>query len=742
MHKLLLLLSPREATYTTRLDFSRFASYTVRAEQFITFAAMARFCKTKGITAIAVTTYPAYITQSLEGTSEDNLGYIIERDGLRIVLLPSLLRIYQESHMQFLINHYLTKLSNPELFITPPPFHYERLVLADAERWLDKLNSPEALICAVDIETQEEGLLITSIAFTLVTSNMQSYSAAIQLYCENHEEQFLLMRLILATSVPKVMHNGRYDCTYLLRFNAIPTAYLCDTYHMQHCLYPELPKTLAFCSQFYLLGIRYWKEMSGYNKLEYNARDTHSTAWVWVGQHKHIKIAKAQYALRNYLIEFPLVFQCIHVGLEGLAVDEETRLRLREKEVNKLDSNLARLRYILGIPNFNPGSPKQVLNLLHAMGYKVATKSDKKTLQHFAEQGQLELNLVRLIEACRKAAKAISTYYDVKLLNQRLMYSLDPAGTETGRMASKESDFWCGTQIQNIPGYCKPMFVPDDGYLFGSVDGSQAESRCTAYISGDLNLIEAVETSPDFHCTNASLFFGLPFDELFQVAKTMPAYYDEDGTYHEEQIIPAKVLRKDIRTVSKRVNHGANYNMGVGVLWETMGDAEIFKAARLLDLPAYYDATKIAKTLLTCFNRTYPKIKGEWYPRVAEEVLTTGRLVGATGWTRRTFLRPVPNNKPAINACVAHPPQSLSVMVVNKTFLQAWKLQLGKYAGILRLKAQIHDEVFFQYKIGHDYIAEEIGQLYRNNKVVINNRTMVIPNEPKFGATNWGELKD
>lgn len=731
MNKLLLLITPSDARFTVKLDFSRFAAVYVLADVFVSWTSIRLKCKELGCNCVATTRYPLFI-HGLEGTREDNTGYVAYRDGIGTLLLPDLRRIYAEPHMLWLINHYLCKLSNPECFIAPPPFTYNKLTLADADRWLGMLNSPNAMLCAVDIETVREGLLITSIAFTLINKDLSSFTGVINLWdLRSVDDSLLLMRLLVRTSVPKVMHNGRYDCCYLLRLNSTPTNYLLDTYHLQHCLYPELPKDLAFCTQQYLLGIRYWKEMSGYNKLEYNARDTHATAWLFLAMLKHIKWQRADYALRNYMVEFPLVFPCIHTGMEGLAIDEQRRLELRAIEETKLQSALNRLRFVLGIPTFNPASSPQCLKLMHAMGFTGAASSDKKGMALFAEHSVLSGMLVKMIQAYRKASKAISTYYDVEQLHGRLLYSLDPAGTETGRMASKASNFWCGTQIQNIPAYSKSMFVPDEGYLFGSVDGSQAESRCTAYISEDLQLIENVETSPDFHCTNCSLFFGIPFNELFQ-----EEYIAEDGT-----VVPAKVLRKDIRTVGKRVNHGANYNMGAFVLWETMGDKEVFAAAKLLDLPRYYDSLKITKHLLTCFNRTYPNIKGVWYGRVVDEVLTTGKLVGATGWTRRTFLNPR-RSKPELNSLVAHPPQSLSVMVVNKTFLQAWKRQLGDWAGKLRIKAQIHDEVFFQYLKGHEHIATEIGAMYRANKVLVNGRVMVIPNEPKFGAATWGDLKE
>ena len=726
MNRLLLHILPSEGKYTQRLDLSRFAGCKITADGFVTWQSLRMYCSKHRINCVA-TTNSKLFNSSLEGSAEDNLGYVFYRDGIACLYLPKLDRIYKESHMQWLINHYLCKLSNPNNFIQSDTFQYTKFHAADTELWYSRLQSKNALLCAVDIETAKEDLPITSCAFTVIMQEgkqLKSYSTVLDiLNAQDHAEMLDCMRYLLRTDCPKLMHNGRYDCSYFLRFNAPVVSYLFDTYHMQHCLYPELTKTLAFCTQMYVIGIRYWKEMSGYNKLEYNARDTHATAWTWLGMMRHIKWQRADYAIRNYKIEFPLVFPCIQVGTEGLIVDDAKRMELRAKEVEKRDTALQRIRYILREPNFNPSSPVHVLNLIKALGYTTATASDKKTMQHFAERGELESFIVRLIADYRKASKAISTYYDVSLLNNLLLFSLDPAGTETGRMASRESNFWCGTQIQNIPAYAKPMIVAPEGWLMASVDGSQAESRCTAYISGDSTLIYNVENSPDFHCTNCSMFFGMPFNELYSVEHS-------------------KVLRKDIRNVGKRVNHGANYNMGAFVLWETMGDKEVFTAARLLDLPKHYTALQITATLLRCFNNTYPDIKGKWYAEVVDEVLTTGKLVGYTGWTRRTFLNPK-RAKPELNACVAHPPQSLSVMGVNKAFLAAWKLQIGELSGKLRVKMQVHDELVFLYRPDDLEVVQRIAKLFMQcSTVTTKYGTMVIPCEPKYGARNWGELKD
>lgn len=733
---LMLVIHSRESHFAPKLNTSAFSKVFVRSEKFYTWVQVVAEARKLGCTAVATTEFPFFFP-SLEGTAESNIGSLLERDGLQVLLIPKLERTWKEPHMVWYINHLLGKLHSPNKFVQPTAFYYTEATVADTPQWVEKARN--AVLCALDIETArgEEGQnqqLITSIAYTFATlKNGALHTSSVVIdFLKDWQGALHFMRKLNATDVPKIMQNGQYDASYFLRFNAPLKNWFFDTYNMQHCMYSELAADLAFMAQLYCLKVRYWKEMSGYARLEYNARDAHQTLWVWLGQMLHIKNNRGQYALNNYLQEFPLVFPCLHVGAEGMLVDVAERERLCAIEQAKKEAALGRLQYVLGIPKFNPSSPKQVGTLLEIMGHSSTDGTDKKAMQKFAEKHPLNLLLVELIQAYRKASKAISTYYQFPLMHNRLLYQLDPAGTETGRMASKASNYWVGTQIQNIPAYAKSQFIADHGWQLGSVDGGQAESRCTAYISQDLNLMHTVETSPDFHCTNASLFFGIPFSQLFQ-----EAHLTEQG-----EAVEAKVLRKDIRTTAKRVNHGANYNMGAFTLWETMGTKDVFKAARLLGLPRSWGAMQVCRHLLSCFNAAYPDIKGKWYGEVISEVLATGKLVGATGWTRRTFLRPSPHNKPALNALVAHPPQSLSVMIVNRVFYKAWRMQMTTYRGRLRLKAQIHDEVSFQYKIGHAKVAEEIGKLYSSETVQVHGRTLRIPNEPKYGAKNWAQLKD
>ena len=693
--------------YSTSQTFKMWTHFKLYAQQH-------------NITHVACTyiPFPGILQAPLQGTTNDNVGYRFEREGISFIIIPPLEQIYSVPYMRWLMEMYIRKLRYPQSFVHKDQFTWHHLHEADSDQWISLFS--RAVLISVDIETgPKEYLIITSCSYTALLPDGRTKTCVISPDYNDPMPFIRMMRRFNALPAPKILQNGQYDCAYFFRFGAPMYNYVFDTYNLMHAMYSELPRDLAFMSGLFLGNFKFWKEESKSNLYEYNAKDTHNTLWLFIALMHHVKRV-APYAFKNYTMSFPLVYPCMTVAQEGIGIDNEKRLILREKEVQKMEASLSKLHTWIG-QAWNPSSPQQTLALMHGVGYTKATSSDSKTLQAFAESHPLLDMLKTQIVTYRKAKKAIGQYYDLEQLNGRLMYGQDPSATDTGRLASKASNYWVGTQIQNIPAYSKGMFKADEGYFLAEVDNSQSESRCTAYISQDENLISTVETSPDFHCTNASLFFGIPFHELFSVEK-------------------GKVLRKDIRTVAKRINHGANYNMGAQVLWETMGTREVLSAGRLLGLPRNYTPIQICKYLLSCFNKAYPRIKGEWYHSVIREVLTTGKLVGASGWTRRTFLRP-DKSKLDLNSCVAHPPQSLSVMLVNKAFMDVWKMQMLQNKP-LRLKAQIHDSIFFQYKEGHEHLVKEVSDIMYSKDCTIHGRLMKIPNDMSLGGKYWGDLKE
>ena len=514
-----------------------------------------------------------------------------------------------------------------------------------------------------------------------------------------------------ASDAPKALQNGGYDSTYFIRYGLPLNNYVFDTYHAMHSWFSELPRKLDFIASIFIPDYVYWKDMMGIDEDYYNGLDTYTTAWCSI----LIMMSWPDWAEANFHIEFRKLFPNVSMGLEGVKVDREERERMGDTYRKIRDDSLAKLQAMVGYP-LNPASPTQVLQLMNVLArpYKY-TSSDEKNLEKWGDRHPLLARIAMAILDYRGAAKAVSTYLEVPLFGDRLLYELNAGGTATGRSASKASNLWVGTQIQNQDTNLRSMYVADEGYTNCSIDGSQAESRTTAYISQDLKLIENVETAPDFHRRNASLFFGIPEAEISKI----------------------------LRTLSKRVNHGANYNMAGFMLLQTMGAKNVMEAKRLLQLPAKWTLRQVCEHLLELFDKTYPRLRGGWYDDIIKEVKTTGLLRLPNGWTRRCFGNPgrERGQKSALNEYVAHKPQSLSVMLVDEGLFDFW-LERQIKANRVRVKAQIHDEVIYQAK--PEVVWEEAAILSKllMRPIEVEGRQLVIPNNGGTVDERWSNLKD
>ena len=663
-----------------------------------------------------------------------------------VLVVPPMKQLFTTSTGMFLTKRYLSKLFQPNKWFKLPEFNW---AIADnpkiQQELLSVISAPNIVACAIDIETSSK---IYCIGFGIILHNKPANSFEIKNYVLPLTDEYDLLTAEKALSSPceKIMQNGMYDTTHLLTYNLPITNWRWDTLGMMHSWYSELPRRLDFIAAFMLRDAVYWKDekksTSLFEKYQYNAKDTYNTACIFLAW-----ISEApDWAKKNYLITFPEVFPMLHCGLEGILVDENKKAEIKLAQETILDNALQAIRTGLGVPDFNPNSPKQLQRMCKVLGVKDFKSTDAKDMQKYTKGNPLMAWVVPKIIEYKKSMKLLSTYINSNLYGNRLLYSLNPFGTETARTASKASHLYIfhpnrsgaaafesyGTQVQNLPPYAKKMMKADEGWLLFEIDKSASESWCTAALSREEKLWTTLTTKEDFHCANASMFFGIPYEELYNVAT-------------------GEKLNVPLRNLAKRVNHGANYNMGASVLVETMGEANIFEARRLIllaleahnlqhtyqykSLQLSKQTIQIATYLLSLFDRAYPAIRGRWQQEIIREVLTTNKLVSPSGWTRYCFGNPSAN-KLDLNAYVAHGPQHLSVKLVNKSLIDIWRELALPLGNKLRLKAQIHDSIFGQYKIGCEEVVHQAEKLMRV-PITVHGKELLIPNDIELNKEFW-----
>lgn len=649
-----------------------------------------------------------------------------------VLILKDLQSLHTIPYQKFLYSRYIKKLTAPHTWLQANEFSHTVVSTQDQAMLIDKFSS--SLFVSVDIETGKQtdygapirccGYGVTTVAGNQIT--VENFVLPI-----DSLEAVKLMRVLNSHPCRKALQNGKYDSAYFYLYAAPLTNYIFDSINMHHCWYSELPKKLDTLAAFYVRDSRYWKGdhlTQNCSKLyEYNARDVYYTALVvaaWL-------VDSPDWAKVNYRMEFPVVFPSHLSEMTGIALDEKRLSLVKTEKEATVKTLSASLDTMLGVTDFNVNSPPQVKQMMRMLGAKNVTSGDKTALLKLSEAHPLNARILDALTTVRKTRKAISTYLksDIAYRNPsslskgfrpRIMYALNPHGTDTGRLASKAHHFWVGLNIQNIPreDRIKEIAIADDDFLFMEADYAQAESRGTGYIVGEVPLIDATESEFDFHKTNASMFFGVPYDQV----------------------------SKPLRQLGKPVNHGANYNMGAFVLVQSMGGATaVLKAGKLLGLSSRLTAIQIAEHLLARFDDTYPKIRNHYHKWVKQQVLTVRKLVGATGWTRYCFSDPT-KSKLALNAYVAHSPQSLNAMNLNKSYMKVFYNVWMPNSKNFLLLAQIHDSVLAQYRKGHenlvDLVQEEMTFPVEVKDIGGISRTMIVPTDVKGGEHRWSGTAD
>ena len=627
------------------------------------------------------------------------------------------------------------------------PFTFEKLLRPkDFKGALVDLSQAEAIYYDIETKTYDPvGLevgttVITCASWTGIYHNgvLRTYMLPLIDFGRTHwdsdkEYTKALQFLRDVNSLPniKAMHNGMYDATHSIRYHAAPLNYVYDTMAGAHAQYSELPKDLAFVASYNLYDYQNWKGDAASASKEkdiekywaYNAKDTWHGARIMIEQLRNMP----EYARVNFADKFKLTYPALYCNFEGIVVNPDTRIALRQTAEDSLVEAEKRLRVKVADPSFNPGSWQQVEKYVYRvfggknpkMG-KSKSGTDEKNLTVVASQHPILARLCNDILTYRGEQKAIGTYYDFLQFKGRLLWALNPFGTDTERLACSASSLWCGTQVQNIPGYAKIMLEADEGYELFEADEKQAEGRTTAYCSQEEALIFALEDAhKDFYKTLGTLFFDIPYEQVTDFFRN-------------------KVLKKIV--------HGTNYMMGAKTFIENIGIMILYETASKLGLKIVpivkknstneVTLTAFAKSLLEGYHKPFPRVR-EWYKEIYNEVNTTGMLVSPLGHTRR-FFGNIARDHRMLRSAVAHQPQNLSGAVLNKGFLRIYKELVLKENGDFRLKAQIHDSVFGQWKVEkRDYYANKVIECMRN-PVVVHGRTMIIPVDLKYGK-NWAE---
>jgi len=394
------------------------------------------------------------------------------------------------------------------------------------------------------------------------------------------------------SSVPKTMHNAPYDrhvientCgvrmkgpiydtkpmavmnntempNYRLKFLASDGLF--DPYDPRYIKYEEIfrGKLKTTTEAIRVLGL---PAVANYASL-----DAHSGLTVFEELRKQLQNTESIYdnTLWDIYQEEEVIFSDVLYECErnGILIDVEylkEKAEIAQGKINELSEEfVSRARAPI-----NLRSPKQLSEFFYGtLGRpikkrtkggktgKTAPSVDDSVLQAWAKEGD---PYARILIEYRSHSKVKSTYLDGLVeaadKNGRVHTTLNQAGARTGRLSSDSPN------LQNIPRageegdiyLIRSAFMAPEGQVLIDADYDQLEMRIMAELAGEESMIEMINKGWDVHTANASLIFGVEYEDVIEAVKEKKAVEKAGKGGISERVSTLCAYRQKIKCVAK-----------------------------------------------------------------------------------------------------------------------------------------------------------------------------------------------
>lgn len=296
----------------------------------------------------------------------------------------------------------------------------------------------------------------------------------------------------------KVFHNAIFDLKFLKKHLGCSVNNIFDTMIAERLLTAGI-STLRDCSleslaKKYLnvtLNKSCQKSFDGLEltqaQIDYARADVDILQSIFEAQKKQLK---NKGLIETAQLEFSIIPAMADMELKGILVDTEKLSEIQKK----LEASLLELeKELKDYASINVSSPKQVLETLNGMGFKVEDTKDS-TLEG------IDHPFVKLILKHRRASKLHSSFATklptrVNPHTGRIHPDFLQVGTDTGRISCQKPN------LQQIPKEqeWRDLFMAPEGYKMITADYSQIELRILAEFSRDPKFLEAYKMREDLH---------------------------------------------------------------------------------------------------------------------------------------------------------------------------------------------------------------------------------------------------
>jgi DNA polymerase I-like protein with 3'-5' exonuclease and polymerase domains/uracil-DNA glycosylase len=530
-------------------------------------------------------------------------------------------------------------------------------------------------IIANDIETKNHQISCSGFAWSETDAIcIPFFGSNGEPYWSTPEEEILVIEAIRSVlespAVELVGQNYAYDAQYNFRRLLSFTVLKHDTLLAEHILNPGEDKDLAYLSSKYCEHHRFWKEDSKIWDPSLTSEEAH---WIY----NCTDCVKTQEIIRKQLVlidrmrlkdQYAFImrmWKCfLWMMLRGIKVDLQLRSKLLNPEQSELITAIKEREAFIDFvgEGLNVASPKQMKEFfydelqLSIVKHKKSKKPtcDGDALLEFKREIPVLAPLVDAIDECRSLRTFYKNFATAELdPDGRMRCYYNVGGQETYRVASSESAFDTGTNLQNIPKgdrsrtmampNMRRLFVPDTGFLICEIDLAGADAQVVAWEADDAHLKDAFRRGFKIHAVNAKdLFSGNAGPD----GRKEPWY-----------------------TYAKVGVHLTNYRGKPGTLAKSLGITR-------------HEADKFQKRWFAI----HPGIP-KWHERIDHSVQSTRCIYNKFGF-RKVYYDRIEN---VLTNATAWGPQSTVAIVINKAIDKGFRLPHP-----VTFMLQVHDSTVFQ----------------------------------------------
>lgn len=714
------------------------------------------------------------------GTLDKCRGSIYNVLGTRAICIGDLKHLYSIKHGRWLLMHDFSKLYRWLVGKTRPQVEFVYSVCRDFH---DVVNAVEWLggcdLISADIETV--GMTIRCIGYYGVNKDgigkgfvIPFYNAFKPGHCHwvSENEEALVWRQVQklhANDSSKILQNGSYDQAYFIRHNVPADNALLDSMHLWHSIFCELPKKINFMASVVLDYYVFWKD-EGKGSAEakkksaprfktskdqedywrYCALDNYYTWYCGYYLAQMLVNPKYDWALVNFIDEMLLQFGPAQSGSMKGFKSSTKRLEILKRELcDKSTTRLAELKIIADNKDFNPGSAQQYASLLYDVlqakpivikGSIAATakkndgkSTDENILKKVADQSPILRYVIEKVYDYKKPKNNISKYCHMRRwMDERFLYQLNAAGTETTRFAGNNHQFWIGSNPQNVPTKLRHMVAQaDKGYIFFEADYAQSDAKFVAYESEDPNYIEVMERKDGFdtHCYHAAHFF-----KNYTYEQILKGYQDGDDLFAADPT--------GIRALTKRFVHGGNYDMAGWTLYMRIGKQAAIAAAKAFgykDCHTWSDKqfAEFMQSVLNSLWKLYPRVP-DWKKEEVERAILAGNRVTNCFGRTRLMIGDLKNDKGMQRELIAYLGQSGTAGNINRSMRTIHYDTQARNDLKFHMLTQTHDSMLFLFPEKYLHECARYVLTVMEKPVTVKGREMFVRADAKVGYS-WGK---